>query len=289
MDYFGGQQPGMMYGGVQPGGMQMQQPPVQPMRRKNMLSQEEINALRANISNFTLGLTQEEINRSKCNHFDNNGELMLREVANEPGIYQCLICGYKMQPKDGLTKEQLEDCITAVEDVLQTVKLMYVDAPEQALSDYMTIIALLRKLPQLYKIAADNQAKYDPAMAQNYNGNLSAFAVFNNILNGTIAPPQGYMNQPVYQQPYPNQQYYNMGMQQPQQMAMPTPQQAAMLNPSTPYMPNTTGYSYTPGQETANANSANEAEQLRREVNELKAQLAATSGDNVTVTAKMES
>lgn len=263
-------------------GNPFQQQPVaayQPVKRTNLISKDDANKLRANVEAFNLGLTHEEILRAACNHYDpDSGLLELREVENEPNVYQCAICGYRFMPKDGLTKEELDEAVQGIEDVLQTIKLMYVDAPEKPLTEYMAIIPLLKKLPKLYRIAADNNAKYEGGNAT-YSGNISAFNVFSNLLSGGLTPPTMPMSQPVMGQPM---------------MSQPTAAQSAMLagNAGGGYMPGTTGYAYTPGAGSATppATSAveKENEELRRELAELKA-LQKTGADSVTVTTKMES
>ena len=250
-----------MMGGVpfNTGYMYTQQPPVKPA---NPLTNEEIASLRNTAGQFTLAVTKDEMIRGICFHVDENGNQTT--ITNPDGSTTCTLCG-KTWRSEGLSQEQVQEAVDNVLSILQTIKLLYINFPNQAAREYYQIIPLIEKIPGLYKIASDNFHMYEGTYLNGYaNGNLNPFAVFGQI--------GGYQNMYQYQQtnPYqpagqpmmgaaPQQNMYNPIYGQP---AAPAPQQAPVAgtgpvagnpfdgnsysNPAA-YAPAMQGYAYQAG------------------------------------------
>lgn len=254
--------PNMMGGmPLNTGYMYNQQPPVKPA---NPLTNEEIAAMRSTAGQFTLAMTKDEMIKGICFHVDENGNPTT--ITNPDGSTTCTLCG-KTWRSDELTQKQVEDAVDSVLSILQTIKLLYINFPNQAAREYYQIIPLLEKIPGLYKIASDNFHMYEGSYMNGYaNGNVSPFALFGQISGG-------YQNMYQYQQtnPYqaagqpmmgaaPQQNMYNPMYGQPQ--VAPVPPQAPMAgtgqasdnpfygnaysNPAA-YAPAMQGYAYQAG------------------------------------------
>lgn len=232
------QQPGFGFGGVS---MNYGQPVERKV--KNVLTPEEMAQLQQKCNQFSLNLTDEEILKSRCNHRNQNGELALADTAD--GEHICTICGEKFREVD-MRAEDVEDVVATMNDILQTVKLLYGDMPAQAAKEYYQIIPLIKKLPKLMTIANDNFNKYDNANQleqQNINNPyaiLNAFAnpAFNPMYQQTYQQPMGY-GQPA-PQPAAYQQPVNPFGQQAPMYGQPAAQQMG-------YAPTTQGFQYNPG------------------------------------------
>ena len=204
---------GYYYGGI---------PAQQAQKFNNVLTAEEIQSLQQKDAQFSLGLTQEEILRGVCNHRNKEGDGDALVYDPVTGEARCTICGYTFRPvEQGITPEEIKNDVANVIDLLQTIKLMYVDLPAQAAKEYFPIIPLLEKIPMLFDYAAKNMTKHDAYNWQYSNRNMGTMAMFNN-LNNVLGGIGGYQ----YQQP----QY--MGQPQPM-MGQPAgfPNAAYQQNP----------------------------------------------------------
>ena len=241
-------------GGYAPSGYTQQ--PMQPQRLKNVLTPEEIKSLRKTVDTFSLGLTQEEILRGRCTHKDENGVETLKD--NGDGTVTCTICGYTFDPLQNCTEEDIQGFVNNITDVLQTIKLLYIDMPTEAAREYFQIIPLINKIPKLFKIASDNFSRHENYNNYRYNGTPNTINLYSMLSNGTIGA--GY---PQYQQPYgaPMGAPMGMGMGQPapapafgqQPMGMTNGFGAYGTAPQAGYQPATTGFGYTPNQTNINA------------------------------------
>lgn len=273
---FGGV-PQNFYGtGVQYSGMQPNQIP----QVKNNLSQEEIQKLMKKENEFSLALTETEVLRAQCNHRWNearNGQFDAI-VEGPDGVCRCAICGYEFEPVDmSTTEDSLKEVVKNTLDVLQTIKLLYLDMPATTAKEYYKIIPLIERIPKLFEMACKSYAKYDSTGMYGFNNkNMNTMQLYNmlaNVLNGTQPMPQ----QPMYNNPYqqPMQPGYNPNMMGYQQQPM-MGSNGFVAQPG--YMPNTMGYQYDPNaaQQQPAANPAPAA---------APAATASTDGKNVTVDA----
>lgn len=237
-----------------------QQPQV---KRTNPLTAEEIASLR-NKTPFSLAVTQDEITRGICFHIDENGNPTT--ITDPDGTTTCTLCGAKWNSNE-LSSEQVQAATENILSVLQTIKLMYVNFPDQAAREFYQIVPLISKIPQLYKIAADNFRTFEGYQNGYYNGQPNPFMLFGQIAGGNgfanafqyqQTQPMGY-GAPMMGQPGFQQQPMGYGaapMGQPQPAGYTNPFDAAaygaapMGQPAgagyTPATPQ--GYAYQPGQ-----------------------------------------
>lgn len=229
----------------------------QQMRRTNPLSNEEIASMR-NKTPFSLAITQDELTRGICFHVDENGNPTT--VTEPDGSTTCTLCGATWNSNE-LTAEQVQEATNNILSVLQTIKLMYINFPDKAAREFYQIIPLIGKVPQLYKIAADNFRTFEGYQNGYYNGMPNPFMLFGQVVGGNgyanafqyqQTQPMDYgapMSQPVYQQSY-QQPVYNGTA--PGYAPNPFDASSYGATPMTPpqqgYAPATPqGYAYTPG------------------------------------------
>ena len=243
-------------GGYAPSGYVQQPIPVQ--KSKNVLTNEEIKSIRQNGDSFSLGLTADESLRGICFHKDENGVETLRD--NGDGTVTCTICGHRFDPLQNCTQEDIQMYVDNITDVLQTIKLLYIDMPTEAAREYFQIIPLIQKIPKLFKIASDNFNRHENYNGYRYNGAPNTINLYQMLSSGAISPgfaQQGYMPNGYAQQPYQAypQQGYGAPIQQPYQQMQANPfggYGTAPMQPQGGYQPTTTGFGYTPNQTSLN-------------------------------------
>lgn len=181
---------------------------LQPPRMTTGLTPELQNELRNMRNTFTLQVTPEEQNMSKCYH-KHNGNFATHQ--NPDGSYTCDVCHATFNIVE-TTPEEIRELSNQFINILQTIKLFNVDMPDQW-SSFFSIIPMIDKVPELYKISLDTIRKY-----QNGNNNISqqngiyGFSAYNMLTN----PAMG----------------YNMGMGYYNQPMNMMPQQPNMMNPT---------------------------------------------------------
>lgn len=220
---------GMPYGGI---GQPVQ--PVQP-KMTQILSPEDINTLKAKNTTFNINVDPVDILRACCVHRENGN---FKIIDNGDGTVTCSICGETFTPIYSADDENIEAIIRQAMDVLNTIKLAYVDLPPEMGKEYFPIIELIKKIPALYKISMNDLNKYTN-IQQNQQQNAgagygNAFANLNMITSGygSYYQPQPYNYAPAYD---PNQTFMP---------GQPTPASMAQQNISmTPTMPS---YGYNP-------------------------------------------
>ena len=195
-------QPGGIYnnniGGYAPSGYTQQ--PTAPQKTTNVLTKEEIKALRKSVDTFSLGLTENEILRGICFHKDENGQETLKD--NGDGTVTCTICGYTFDPLQNYTEEDLQRYVDNITDVLQTIKMLYIDMPAEAAREYFQIIPLINKIPKLFKIASDDFSRHENYNNYRFNGAPNTINLYNMLSNGTFNT--GFAPQQPYQQQLPS-------------------------------------------------------------------------------------
>lgn len=227
----------------------------------NPLTAEEIKKLQKNSNQFSLTMTEDEYLRSVCNHRNAEGTADTLVYDSYTGEATCTICGYKFKPVDAsTTMDSIKGDVANIIDILQTIKLMYIDLPAEAAKEYFQIIPMLEKIPQLFDFAAKNMTKHEAFNWQYNNRNMGAMNMFQNLQNMFAS---GFTSQQYAQQPYqqPQNPYAQPGVPvgYPAPVsngfgypgAQPNPAFAGYQQPVQPtYQPQTTGYQYqaTPGQ-----------------------------------------
>lgn len=224
----------------------------QPLKIQNNLSDEEIKQLIKQENNFSLAITNEDRLRACCNHRWTNGQDAIAETPE--GLCRCNICGHVFNPLDASTgPEVLQECVTNILDVLQTIKMLYINMPAETAREFFVIIPLIEKIPKLFEHAVKNYAKYDNFDPYRYNDkNMGTMALFNMLANslnngsGLTAPQQ--------------QMDPNMGMMGGMPQMNPAisgmPMMGGMMPGANPfgyngapgYQPQMNGYQYDPTQ-----------------------------------------
>ena len=210
------------------------------------LTQEEMDSLKQSQEEFTLGITKEDQLRAICMHRDMEGHSTL-ETDGVTGLAKCKICGESFNIVDRCSDSDIQSAVDNLTDILQTTKTMYYDMPVDSAKKFYTILALLKKIPGLYKLATDNFAKHENAInGWQYSGNGSIVAEYNNLYNGFTPQMQmGYgqpmmgFGAPMMGQPMPQQ---NMGNPfgfngQPVQPGYAPQMQGYQYNPTVPQQP----------------------------------------------------
>lgn len=193
-----GDQNGFMNQGMQQqwGGVQQNQP-----KQMNYLTPEEIQKIMKKENQFSLALTETEVLRAFCNHRKTDGSDALIENPVD-GTCRCEICGYTFKPLDahGTGREQIEAAVSDTLDLLQTIKMIFVDMPADVAREYFQIIPLIEKIPDLFDRAVKNYSKHEtfnPYVNSGKNlGTAQLFAALTGFFGG-----QPYGGQQMYQQP----------------------------------------------------------------------------------------
>jgi hypothetical protein len=225
------------------------------------LSPEQIKKLQQKGEQFSLTITEDEWLRAICNH--RNAEGTGDSLTYDPitGEARCTICGYKFRPiESDISPDQIKNDVERITDILQTIKLMYIDLPADAAKEYFQIIPLIEKIPRLFEFAAKNMTKHEAYNWQYNNRNMGAISMFNNLqsmLGG------GMMNAPQQPQQFygqPQAPYYaapSMGVPTgavpPQGNAFGYPGASSMPNPAFGYAASNPGFAYTPNPQMATA------------------------------------
>lgn len=214
----------------------------QAVKFNSTLTPEQIKKLREKDSKFSLSITEEDMLRAICNHRDETG--MKDTLIMDPmtGIARCAICGYEFKPiEPNVSLDDIRTDVERIVDILQTIKVMYVDLPAEAAKEYFPIIALLEKIPQLFEFAAKNMTKHEVYNWQYNNANMGAVQMLNNLqqmmFNG------GGMAQPMGQ---PMMQGYPGMAPQPNAFGYPGASQPNPAFGMNGYSPATGGYQFTP-------------------------------------------
>ena len=236
-------------GGYAPSGYTQQQTAPQKTN-KNVLTPDEIKALRKTVESFSLGLTRDETLRGICFHKDENGNETLKD--NGDGTVTCTVCGYTFDPLQNCTEDELQRYVDNITDVLQTIKLLYIDMPPETAREYFQIIPLINKIPKLFKIASDDFSRHENYNNYRFNGAPNTINLYNMLSNGTL-------NTGFAPQPYPagfgaTPMGAPMGAPMQQQFGQPTNGfgYGAPVAPQAGYQPVTTGFGYTPNQTNIN-------------------------------------
>ena len=205
--------------------------PMQPPKMTTGLTPEQVQELRNMKASFTLNVTPEETMMSKCYHkFNGNVDT----IPNPDGSVTCRTCHATFNIEE-MSNEEVRDLCDRVINVLQTIKLFNVDMPDQW-STFFTIIPLINKIPELYKISCDVARKYQNGNNFSQTNGLYGYSA----LNALTSPSYG-MGMPMNGMPgYPmnnnmNAQYGMSGY------PMSTPMNGMAMNNGMPGYPMNNG------------------------------------------------
>ena len=133
----------------------------------NWLSPDKVARLKKDNTQFSLSVSDEELLRGQCNHYNSDRTSAL--VENPDGSYTCSICGDSFNVHTGTT-EDVKNAVQLVLDYMNTCKTSYLSLSPDAALTYFQIIPFLKKFPDLYDLAIKDYAKHNninPMQAQN--------------------------------------------------------------------------------------------------------------------------
>lgn len=143
----------------------------------------------------------------------------------DPSLVVCRTCGETFHVMENVNDE-INNLAERLIDVMQTVKLMYVDAPEDFIKEFFQCISLIKKLPKIWEKASSDFTTYEQYSGNAFpiNGSPNAFQAVGSMMTVNPFPNMAY-GQPPQPQPYGQPQYgqgYGAPQPQPQpQYGMP--------------------------------------------------------------------
>lgn len=206
----------------------------------NPMTKEDLELLKPVKNEFNMNIDPVDVARAKCPH-KNATKLLINPIGGG-NMVKCSQCGAEFD----LTirsKEDIEASVNNLINFLEQMKLYAVNFDEEFYKDYMMMIPLLRKAPNLYEMAVQNftevvrQTSNSQTVAPNANPafNRFGFDAYQDIFNGNYGARYNVYNQqqPVMPMAQPMAQpgYYDPNMvaaQQAPQM-QPAPQQGQVF------------------------------------------------------------
>lgn len=206
----------------------------------NPMTKEDLELLKPVKNEFNMNIDPVDVARAKCPH-KNATKLLINPIGGR-NMVKCSQCGAEFD----LTirsKEDIEASVNNLVNFLEQMKLYAVNFDEEFYKDYMMMIPLLRKAPNLYEMAVQNftevvrQTSNSQTVAPNANPafNRFGFDAYQDIFNGNYGARYNVYNQqqPVMPMAQPMAQpgYYDPNMvaaQQAPQM-QPAPQQGQVF------------------------------------------------------------
>ena len=206
----------------------------------NPMTKEDLELLKPVKNEFNMNIDPVDVARAKCPH-KNATKLLINPIGGG-NMVKCSQCGAEFD----LTirsKEDIEASVNNLVNFLEQMKLYAVNFDEEFYKDYMMMIPLLRKAPNLYEMAVQNftevvrQTSNSQTVAPNANPafNRFGFDAYQDIFNGNYGARYNVYNQqqPVMPMAQPMTQpgYYDPNMvaaQQAPQM-QPAPQQGQVF------------------------------------------------------------
>lgn len=161
--------------------------PNHQVKLENCLSDDEIGRLIQKENVFSLAVTETEKLRAICSHRFPTGQDALVDSGKNDGTVRCQICGHEFLPVEVGTDEQsIAAAVTEVKDILQTIKVLYLDMPKDVAREYFVVIALLDKIPELFKAACKDYLRHEKFMPYGMNSNnvQNIISIYNMITGG---------------------------------------------------------------------------------------------------------
>lgn len=276
----------------------------------NPMTKEDLELLKPVKNEFNMNIDPVDVARAKCPH-KNSVKLLINPIGGG-NMVKCSQCGAEFD----LTirsKEDIEASVNNLVNFLEQMKLYAVNFDEEFYKDYMMMIPLLRKAPNLYEMAVQNftevvrQTSNSQTVAPNANPafNRFGFDAYQDIFNGNYGARYNVYNQqqpvmPMQAQPMAQPGYYDPNMvaaqQAPQMQPAPqqgqvfgtftqAPQQAPVMAPA-PQMGNPFANGYAAPVMTAPM-AMQQAPQMQAPVAQQPAAPAPAPAENVTTETKV--
>lgn len=226
----------MMYGaGVMPAQSMFKEVAV-----TNPMTKEDLELLKPVKNEFNMNIDPVDVARAKCPH-KNATKLLINPIGGG-NMVKCSQCGAEFDMTIR-SKEDIEASVNNLVNFLEQMKLYAVNFDEEFYKDYMMMIPLLRKAPNLYEMAVQNftevvrQTTNSQTVAPNANPafNRYGFDAYQDIFNGNYGARYNVYNQqqpvmPMQAQPMAQPGYYDPNMVAQQQAQMqPAPQQGQVF------------------------------------------------------------
>lgn len=275
----------------------------------NPMTKEDLELLKPVKNEFNMNIDPVDVARAKCPH-KNATKLLINPIGGG-NMVKCSQCGAEFD----LTirsKEDIEASVNNLVNFLEQMKLYAVNFDEEFYKDYMMMIPLLRKAPNLYEMAVQNftevvrQTSNSQTVAPNANPafNRFGFDAYQDIFNGNYGARYNVYNQqqpvmPMQAQPMAQPGYYDPNMvaaQAPQMQPAPqqgqvfgaftqAPQQAPVMAPA-PQMGNPFANGYAAPVMTAPM-AMQQAPQMQAPVAQQPAAPTPAPAENVTTETKV--
>lgn len=131
-------------------------------KKKNLLSVDQIEKLQKETNSIKIGLTSEEILKSRCTHRTADGEADSLIFDPKTGIARCSICGRTFKPIDPDKIENIQEHIDFVISLIESMKLLNASREtDEAYAEMYQIVPMLDKLPELFKLSVKDFNKID--------------------------------------------------------------------------------------------------------------------------------
>ncbi len=217
--------------------------PIEPPKMTNPL--DNIEKRIKSGAGRAIEITQEALDRAICTHRYGN-KLHLNDTNNpdNPGEQICDICGAVFNLIENATPAQIHQVVRDCINTLHTIKVMYVNIPDNLCKQIFQIIAVLEQVDKLWGIAAEQFNKYQNPyqIADTQNMANNTFAIFNNMMGQNpmfqqpmMGQPMGMPMQPMQMQPQqPMMSQQGMPAIQPGPMGQPMNMQAQAMTAQAP-------------------------------------------------------
>ena len=184
-----------------PGAYAYQQQPVQPIPvMTNPMTEEEHKMLQAN-QGFNITRNKIDAIRDLCTH-KHNGEFKI--IGRDDGLCECTYCGKVWEMKDNLTREEVENVVIEMNNIIETCKAFVLDASPEVLRNLSMALGFIDLIPAWYEYAMNNKKKLTQINGVNLAGSGAAAQTWNalyGLMGGGMPglPNQGFYGQPQAQ------------------------------------------------------------------------------------------
>ena len=215
-------------------------PALPPMT--NPMSEEEHKML---VSSNGFNIVRDKLDtiRDMCTH-KHNGQFTIIDHGND-GLVQCTYCGKIWEMKDNYTREDVENVVVELINIIETIKTFILNASPEMARQFFMALGFIELIPDVFEYAMDTLRKMRQNTGMTMPNQNSDYAnTFNALygMTGMVGPMMpGYGNYMASQLYNQNPVYFNQLQQQgwgPQAQPQAQPAPAAPSTwPTQPGMP----------------------------------------------------
>jgi len=177
---------------------QMQQPVAQLPVMTNPMTEEEHKMLQAS-NGFNVTRNKLDAIRDLCTH-KHNGQFTI--FQRDDGLFECSYCGKVWEMLENLSREEVDDIVIRVNNLIETIKTFTLDASPDVARNFYMALGFIDLLPGMYEYAMNNKNKLINVHGMNPAGTMGAASQTWNALNGLMSGMpmynQGYYTQPAW-------------------------------------------------------------------------------------------